>query len=486
MLSRQESLFKTNCQELKNALGAGDDVIFRLVTGPKESMFFLAMIDGLTDTKQVESLLLKQGQLYHLLQCGKVTSPLMENLLPPGEVKQTETLQEAIEGVLAGQVALLYSQENKPYLISMRSFPDRSITESEKETVVRGPRDAFVENLRKNTALVRRRIKSTSLCIESVTIGEISRTKVSLLYLKGSAKKEDVQNLKKRLENCPLRFLSGSGQLEQLLEDHPLSIYPQIENSERPDRIAQGLSDGHIALLVDGSPSALLMPVVFANFFVSPEDSYQHFAISSLYKIIRYLAMLLSLYLPSIYIALSAYHPGMLSTDLILLSAYNRTQVPLSPITETFLILGILELLRKASVRMPRPISQTLGIVGGIVIGDAAISAGLISPLPVVIIGISKVASFCLPSISLSGALRMNQLLILLLTSFFGLVGLSIGMLVTVLLQSRLSSFGKAYMAPLAPLKPKDLLTSFIQLPAFLLKGESSSYIPLEYEEDNA
>jgi len=437
--SKGPGAYQRNMEFFRSVCEPSHDMVFRelICCGQRAALIFA---DG-ANNKQ----LLEQDVVAPLLTAsGEKLEP--SQVLHAAEVKPCEDLKDALEQLMGGDVLLL--SENAPglWVLGMRLPPTRSVGESQRDAPVYGPRESFTESMRLNTALLRRRVRDPNLVMEMVAVGRRSRTGTVVCYIRGLADAAIVEQVTGRLRGVDIDLLGDVGQLEQYLAGDILTPFPQIENTERPDAAAQALCDGRVVILCDGSPAALLAPVTFGRLLIPPDDRYKRWTISTLERLVRWAALVIACIAPALYVAVVSFHPGIMPARMELVSAANRMNIPFSAAMEVFLLEMAIELLREASVRMPRSISSTLGIVGGIIIGDAAIKAGLINPLAVVVVGVTAICSFALPSYALAGAFRVVKLFILLSTCFLGLVGFSLAVMLVLGHLCMLDSCGVNYM----------------------------------------
>lgn len=383
---------------------------------------------------------------YNILVNGGVTT---------ADIKETENIDDAILEVMSGNTLILIENSDKILIISSKGFPKRGVDKPENEIAVQGPKEAFSESLRINTVLIRRRIRSTNLKCEQLKIGELSQTDVALMYVENIADKKLVDKIRKKLNNINVDMLYDSGYLEQYLEEDRFSPFPQIQLTERPDKTASGLAEGRIALVVDTSPFVILLPTVLASFYQASEDYYQRWEIMSFIRIIRYIAGFMAFALPGLYIASTLYNPSMLPAELVLTMASARLKVPLPTVVEIVILELIFEALREAGTRIPASIGSTLGIVGGIIIGQAAVDANLVSPMAVIIISITAICSFAIPNIALVSAYRLTKYFIIFMSAIGGLVGFVSGLLIVLLHIAGINSFGVSYVAPFSGVNEK-------------------------------
>lgn len=333
--------------------------------------------------------------------------------------------------------------------------------------MLRGPQEAFTETLRVNTALIRRRLRTDQLKLEEKTLGRYTQTQVAVVYLDGVANSNIIAELHRRLDNLKnVDSILDSSCIEQYIEDSPFSVFPQIQYTERPDKVAASLLEGRIALVVDGSPEVLLLPLMFVQLLQSPEDYYNRVVSGTFMRWIRYMGVLIATTFPSLYVAITAFHPEMLPLNFI--SQYftgPRGQCPFPALVEALIMELAFELLREASIRLPGAIGNTIGIVGALVIGDAAVSAHLVAPQMVIVVAITAIGSFTVPSMEASYPIRLLRFPLMLLAATFGLYGVMFGWLIILMHLLHLRSFGFPYLEPLAPLKLNELRDVLVRAP---------------------
>ncbi|MBH5317332.1 spore germination protein [Paenibacillus sp. GSMTC-2017] len=367
--------------------------------------------------------------------------------------------------LFSGSVIITFSDDSSFYEYNISNQPSRSPEESAMELSLKGPRDGFIEQLSINIALVRKRLLTPKLHVEYFKIGSETQTGVALMHMSDEAPSEVVEEAKRRLKAIHITSLNGAGELEELLSDQPYALFPLLEYIGRPDYVVQSLMKGRFAVLVDGSPAALIGPGNLLLLIKSPEDAHLPFYYVSLERLLRLLGLLLALFLPGFWIALSSFNQDQIPYSLLATVSISRIGLPLSATMEMFLMLTLFEVFREAGVRLPRPVGQTVSVVGGLIIGDAAIRAGLTSPTMLVVAAVAAVSTFTLVNQSLAGSVSIFRFAILLCASFFGMYGFIIGMFALMIYLCSLESFGQSYMQPLAPLHFKDLANALLQKP---------------------
>ena len=373
-------------------------------------------------------------------------------LLPQNDVKQTKEFSDLISGVNSGNCALFIDTLDIGFDIDVKGFKQRSISTPTNELVIKGPQEAFVENIRTNTSLLRRTINNENLIIENIDVGNLSKTKCGVCYLKDIANSSLVAEVKYRLNNLEIDSLISSGQLEQLIEKSNSFGIPQILSTERPDKCSKSLYDGKVIILINGNPYALILPSTFVDFISSPEDTNLKPQFANSLKFIRLFAMFITLLLPSLWIAITNFHQELIPTELLFSIVASRENVPFPVIFEVLLMEISFELIRESSLRVPSPVGSTIGIVGALVLGDAAVSASIVSPILIIVIAITGIASFAIPDFSFGFHIRIMRFAFILFAFIAGFLGIGLLIFVYITILCSLKSFGVPYMVPFAPL----------------------------------
>lgn len=367
------------------------------------------------------------------------------------------TPEESLDGLLCGHALLCISGQTAGILFPFASPAKRDISVSENEKTIRGPKESFVEDIWTNLSLIRQRIKSENLVIEQFIIGSESHTIVMLLYMKGHDNGELVNTLRVKLQNIQTERVPGSSFIEEVLDDRLSSPFPKMLNTERPDVVVSSLFEGRVAILTDGTPNNLIAPATLLAFMQSAEDYYQRYFFSSWIRILRYFFFGVSLILPSAYVAITTYHPEMLPYNMLISLAASRDIVPFPAILEALMMEIAFEVMREAGQRIPTTMGQTISIVGAIVIGDAAVQAGIVSAPMVIIVALTGISSFVVPHFSLTLTIRFLRFALLMISAMFGLLGLLIGVFLIYIHLLSLDSFGTPYLSPLIPYKSEGM-----------------------------
>ncbi|AEG58407.1 spore germination protein [Desulforamulus ruminis] len=386
-------------------------------------------------------------------------------LISRAEIKQYTAFDDIISSLLTGEVILLVDSFPRAFAISCKGYKMRDIPQPSLENSVRGPRDAFIEGLPVNIGLIRKRLASPNLVVETLKIGKVSNTTVALLYIKTIASEGLVAEVRKRLERIDIDVVLESGYLEHFIKDSPYSPFPQMLVTERPDRVVGNLAEGKVAVLTDNTPLALVVPGELLSLLQHPEDYYVNFYFATLIRWLRYLAFLAALTLPSLYIAITNFHQEMIPTTLFISIAAARQGVPFPAFLEALLMEAAFETLREAGIRLPGPIGQAVSIVGALVIGQAAVQANIVSPLMVIVVAFTGIATFTIPQYNFGITIRMLRFPLMISAAFLGLFGVMIGLLAILLHLCSLRSFGVPYLSPLAPFNWQGLKDTLIVAP---------------------
>ncbi|MFC4770295.1 spore germination protein [Effusibacillus consociatus] len=479
-----------NLTILKRAIGHSPDVVIReIVIGSMKLPGAIVFVDNLVDKQTIQaeilrSLVLESPEIQNnqIPPLKQLTVYLQRNTITAGEARTGKTLDELSLFVLSGDTVVLVDGSSEFLIIGTRKIPSRNVEAPLTEISVRGPFDSFIEVLRINMALIRRRVRDPNLAFEPFYVGRRGKSELVIAYIKGIANEELVTEVKQRLSAIDIDEAPDSGFIEQLIEDNFLSPFPQAQVTERPDKVASAILQGRVAIMLDGSPFALLVPVTFAQLLQAPEDYYDRWIIGSLIRLLRYSTAFISVFLPALYIALVSFHPGLIPSKLALSIAASREGVPFPAAIEAFLLEATLEILREAGLRLPKPIGPTVGIVGGLVIGEAAVAAGIVSPIMVIIVALGAISSFSIPSYSVAITFRILRFGFMISAAMLGLYGIIIAYIFLNVHIVRLQSFGTVYSAPFAPYKFTDWKDLVLRFPLALFKKRPAS-IDVEDEE---
>ncbi|NLT40971.1 MAG: spore germination protein [Clostridiales bacterium] len=461
-----------NVEALKNELSDGSDVkVHRFRFGPDLCYSgALVFIDGMTDSLFISEAILRPIVSWRtcdeLPKARDIARTVSSDVICAGEVQLIASVSDCAASCLSGDAVFFADGCPEALQINAKGYEKRSVTEPASESVVRGPREGFTENLRTNTALLRRKIRSGRLRCESLTVGKRTQTHICLMYIDGIADKKVIETLKFRIKGLDVDSILESGYIEQYIEDAPLSPFSTVGYSEKPDVIAGRVLEGRVAVIIDGTPFVLTVPMLFVESFQTAEDYYSRPMYATMMRIVRYLAYIIAVFAPAIYISLTSFHHEMIPTTLLLTIAKAREGTPFPVFLETFIMVISFEILREGGIRLPRPVGQAISIVGALIMGDAAVSAGIVGAPVVITIAITAVASFLIPMQNESDT--MLRLAMMALAAFAGFYGVAMGTFAILIHLATLTSFGAAYFDGFA--WTRNLQDSIIRMPLWTMK----------------
>ena len=465
-----------NIELLKDAFKDCTDIVYREFSVGEQHEVKAALVytDGLADKMLLNKFVLNNLMISTRLtdneeidSTQQVIDQIKNKVIAVTEMKEIETIDEAIMNILSGESVLLIDQYDKIIIVSSKGWAARGVSDPVTEVVVRGSRDAFTETFRVNTALIRRRIRDTRLKIKTYQVGERSNTDVAIMYMEDIVDPKVLIEVDKRIKEIDFDAILDSGYIEQFIEDNWITLFPQIQNTERPDVSAAAILEGRVVIIVDNSPFALIVPTTFNMMMQSAEDYYDRWSIATATRILRYFAAIISLTGPALYVSVSVFHPQMIPSKLALTLAANRQGVPFPAIVEALIMEVAIEILREAGVRLPKPIGATIGIVGGLVIGQAAVEAGIVAPLLVIVVAITAISSFSIPSYNVAIGFRLLRFGFILAAGFLGLYGVALVTLLLLVHLCSLKSFGIPYLSPFVTMVDtfSDLKDTVVRVP---------------------
>ncbi|MEH7547412.1 MULTISPECIES: spore germination protein [Bacillaceae] len=435
---------------------------------------------NLVDIKSLNEVIFPQINLV-IEKNGSFTIELLSKIMEVSPLKEGKNIKAELEKKLFSGELLIFCYDVNDFLsIPISNAPKRSPEESTLETSVRGPRDGFVENVSDNMALIRQRLKTSSLKSIEYTLGERSQTKVLLLYIDDIINPSLLDEVKKRLESIKIDIIVSSYELEEHLYDNLYSIFPLMDHIGRPDFVVQSLNQGRFVIIVDGNPSVIIGPTNFNQVLFSPEDVHQSFYYISFIRIQRIIGVFTTVFLPGFYIALITFQIDQVPYSLLATIAITRIGLPLSAPAEAMIMLILFELFKEAGVRLPKAVGQTVAVLGGLFIGDAAIRAGLTSPSMLVIVAITVISGYTLINQNIGGNIALLRMVVLLFSSFLGLFGFFIAFFLLLTHVVSLESFGQPYISFLSNPNRFDILKNFLKLPFRFLKKRNKAYRPID------
>ncbi|MGP4040620.1 spore germination protein [Gracilibacillus sp. D59] len=471
---------KKNFQSQKNAKQPNKDLkdFNDLVQIMKDSDDFKRI--SLGNTKNIEIYYYQslintdkiEVSLFGKLKDAKIDNlDVLENLLPFSEAIKTSDLEVMEEKLLTGFIALKFINNSENILLIPAKFEvDRQVAQPEIEFSVLGPKLAFIEDINTNINLIRKRIKVPQLLVKNVEVGKITKTNIAIIYIDGVANKDNVDTIEQRITDLEYDQIMDSSFIAQMISDNSRSPFPPLMDTERPDRVSSALVEGKVAIVVDGSPQVLIGPTTLVEFFASYEDYFLTWPIASAFRIIRIFAVIFSVLITPMYVAILTYHYHIVPGDLLGTIITSRKDIPFPPILEVLILELTIELLREAGARLPTKIGQTIGIVGGIVIGTAAVEAGLTSNVLLILIALSALASFTTPIYRIGNTIRLLRFPFIIFAQIWGIIGVVIAIMFLVTHLLRLTSLGRPFLEPLYPPRWRDLKDAVVRLP-FSVQG---------------
>lgn len=373
---------------------------------------------------------------------------LEEHVIGLSDVQPLATYEEAQSALLAGNGLLFLEGDRQAYKISSKGYPGLGVSKAESEKVMRGSREGFTESEKLNVALIRKRIRDPRMKVEEQQIGTRSHTMTALVYMEDLVYPDLLKTIKERMEAYEIDGILDSGMLEQLTEKHWLSPFPPFQATERPDRAASAVLEGRVVLVTDHSPTVLVFPSDYNSFFQTSDDWYNRFEIATFARLLRFFAAILAMSFPAIYVAVTTWHTSLLPTNLVLSMAEARQGVPFPSLGEVLLMEISFELIREAGIRLPGPIGNTIGIVGGLIIGQSAVAANVVSPIVVIVVAFTALCSFAIPNEEFSSAFRLLKYGCIFMGAWLGLYGVLLSYLWVLIHLSHLNSFGIPYLMP--------------------------------------
>jgi spore germination protein KA len=451
----------SNVEELNRIFHVPDssDVVIRELTCANPRIRVIATyIEGLSSSDKVFMSVLQPLMLLSSIRAMDERDPIIQiknALLASGQVEVKNTIEESVEAIISGDTVVLVEGQDRSLTVETKGWEHRTVQEAISERIVRGPQQGFVEVLRINTALVRSMIRSPDLVIEGIEVGRESKTQCAIAYMASITNEKLVAEVRRRIASIEVDAVLTSGQLEQLIETTH-SLVPTVVSTERPDRAAHFILEGALAIMVSGDPFVLLAPVTFFAFIHSPEDYYVRWPYGNVLRLTRVFALFLAVLLPGLYVAITSYHPEMIPTVLLFSVAAAREMVPFPlPFEVLFMFFGF-ELIREAGIRIPSPFGATIGIVGALLVGEAAVSASLVSPIMVIVIAITGVASFTIPNQEVGMLIRVATFIFIIAGSLLGLFGIVVVLYMLFCRLFALTSLGIPFFAPVVPKQPSS------------------------------
>lgn len=447
-------------EEIKAGLYNTEDLKTRELTFNGKSLCIL-FVDSVIDNKNL--------QTYIVQPINEKNGGELKNVISANSIIETKSMDEALNAMVDGHCLIITEGTEEMYLICMPKL-DQTLNEPLNEKVIRGSHQGFVENITKNINYIRERISNPRVTVKYAAVGKTTKTKYALVYISELTDPALLATIENRISYINVDSIQSPGFFEEFLEDDSFSPFPQFLNTERPDRVAANLMEGRVALVMEGSPTVMIFPVTFFSFLQTTEDYNNRAFISSFFRIVRLFSFVIALCLPAFYIAVISFNYEIIPIEIIFSIKSSLEYVPFPPLIEAMIMQLTLELLREASIRLPNPIAQTIGVVGGLVIGTAVVEAHLVSNTMVIVVAITAISSFVIPSNELSTSLRILGFPLMLMAATFGIFGIVIGLMLIFIHMSKLKSLGHYYLYPIAPLDIGRLKDTLIRVPIWLIK----------------
>jgi len=474
----------TNLNHLKKILGKSSDIIFReFRIGAKEKIkAFICVVDFLVDKEKIEGYIKTMSMFDKAivnddstLAYPDIFTTLKEKLLYSIDIKESGYFNEVLESILSGSTVIFIDGYNTAFIIGAQYSEGRSINEPNSELNIRGSREGFVENINVNISLIRKIIRNPNLVFETLYLGKQTHTMICLAYMDGLVNKNVLKELKNRLNKIDADFILESGYIEQYIEDRPFSIFATVGNSEKPDKVSAKILEGRVAILCNGTPYVLTVPYLFCEVFQASEDYYSRPFADSIMRFGRYFAFFISSSLPALYVSITSFHPKMIPPILLLSIASSREGVPFPSVIEVGIMLFGFQVVKESGIRMPIPGGQAVSIIGALIVGQAAVAAGIISNPVIIVVALMGITGFIINPIS--DAVFLIRFLLLALSATFGFFGFIIGIFIVLAHMCSLNSFGTPYLAPFAPTIWSELKDTIVRFPLKSMKSKPKSIL---------
>jgi spore germination protein KA len=452
---------KANFEHIKQEFNMpkNEDIVIREFTVGMDKKAFIVFIDGMADKIVINDFILRQLMNPEHFKGYKNGCPIdyaMNHVLSINNVEKVKEYNKIISKILNGVTALFVDGCEEALLIESRGYEKRNIDKPSTESVVMGSQEGFTENLRTNITLIRRIIKNKDLITEILPVGKTSNSNCAIMYLDGIANPKLIKEVKKRIKNINIDFVTGDGMIEQFIEDKPSQIIPQVLNTERPDRAASFIMEGQVIIIGEGVPFVNVVPVTFFAMFHASEDSFLRWPFGTAIRLIRILGLFFATLLPALYVSLILYHQEMIPTDLLVAFATARENVPFPTIIEVLILEISFELIREAGIRVPGIIGPTLGIIGALILGQAAVAANLVSPVLIIVVAVTGLGNFAIPSYSLATGIRIIRFGLILAGAFLGFYGVAAVLFIVCCFACNMKSFGVPFLSPISPVTKKN------------------------------
>jgi len=466
-------------------LAGNGDIVFReLMVGGEDGLeavliYMPGNVDKSLFNKNIIKSLMSYKSRFSDMTGSRLLEDIMKGCLDVGKIKAVHSKEIVRDEIFLGKIALIIDNADKIILMEVGGVKTRDIAEPENEKTLRGSKEGFIEDIWSNAALIRRTLPDPTLKLDILRVGRRSKTLLGIAYIESIADDKLVKEVKRRIKKIDIDGVLANGYVEAFIEDNPYSPFPQTQGTEKPDKVAAALLEGRIAIMLDRTPLTLIVPAQLIQFFQAPEDYLERPYLGTYIRVLRAIAFIITTTAAPAYIALNSFHPELVPLDILLNIASLRKKVQLPPVVEALIMEFVIEVLREAGLRLPTAIATTLGVVGGIILGDAAVRTNLVSPVMIIVITITIICNFVIPNYSMSLVIRILRLFLITASATFGAYGMTLAWLVIIIHVCRLESFGLPYFAPVAPTRYRDLKDVYIRMPLWAMKLRPDS-IPVK------
>lgn len=450
---------------IKNISGQSPDITTRIININKKRVGYIFLQSVSSDDK-ISNFLVRSLTLDFQFNTTNLFTKIfnsLQNSISNSNLKVIDSKEDIFYYLSSGFTIILTDDSEQFIAVETRLKLDRGVVESSTETVIRGPKDSFTENHLINMGLIRKRIKDANLWFDEIKLGKRTKTKVNIIYLKDVVNLEKVKKIKKKLDTIDIDGILDSGYLREFITEKKAFLFPKLLSTERPDLVCSGLLEGKIVILVENSPFALIIPTVFVDFLHSPEDNYQMPLNVSLSRLIRFFSFFLTIITPAFYIAMMTYDIRLIPSQLLISLAAQRQGVPFPTAVEVILLLTVFEVLRESDLRSPSKMGASISIVGALVLGDAAVSAGIVSPIAVIIVAITSVSGLVFSDMDMVNSIRIWRIIFLIFASFLGFIGIVAAGIILITRLASIETLGTPYLAPLSPFNLKDQIYGILK-----------------------
>lgn len=442
-----------NLEHIKTAMSiplSADAILreFAIVYKNEKYRAFLTYYEGIVSGESIDNFIMQSIHLISPKGDDDLKTTISEQLLSSNQLSMADTYEKAFGMVNYGSCAVFVDTLDVCFVLDVKGWDRRGVSEPVSENVIRGSQEGFTGTMRTNTGMIRRLVRQEKLICEGFKLGKRSKTPCNLMYIKGQADNKIVTEIRRRINAIDTEYITDSGELEQLIEDFNYFPSPQIISTERPDRTAAALMEGKAVVVLDGTPYALIMPINAFELIHTPEDKALRFPYANLVRIMRIIALFISLLLPAVFVAMCNFHQETIPVHLLFAISASRRSVPFTLMTELILFEIAFEIIREASIRIPSSAGNAMGIIGGLIIGQAAIDANIVSPIVIIIVALTGIGSFTIPSYSLTFAYRILKYLYILLGATSGFLGITFGLTIHLIMLCNSQSFGVPFLAP--------------------------------------